>query len=463
MSFGPVSQPPANQPPPSAPGPENNAGPAASPPSVGSWPPVAPPVVNRLASAATAAPFVPEPKKQEKSGLDFSCIVEPPPKRVRAVSPTSATEEPAPRSGNSTPPQPVPAAPRSGMIPVSGGTNAPMAPATAIPAPKAAVAATTVAPFASGGTTAPFSPAGTQQPFEFQAPEPPKVKWFGWGTALLVAGCAAGYLQFQRMERERIESSRADVAQAAADAARIKIGDDPGPAGAPPKGTTLDLAASTAPSTANAATASAANRAGNASTSTAPAATPGIAPTKPTDAKAGPAKAGEGKSGDGLLFGMPTPFTALKQAKAMINDADQKRKAAYGTVEAMLDDPTGSAALPGEPAPEVKKPAPKAVLVGPAQTGLPVGARLADIKGDLIVVDESKATPSASFIAWARTVKIGGARPGAAARVLIGNASFGIDDEVDAQRGIVFLGYDEASRLVRFRETATGAELSLKK
>lgn len=385
-------------------------------------------MVNRLASAATAAPFVPEPKKPEKAGLDFSCIVEPPPKRVRTTPPMPA-ETPASDRGVGSVPGVNPA-----EVAAPAGNSTPLLGAAAKPAPAGPtpVAATTVPPFAVGGTTAPFAPAGSQVPFEFTPPEPPKVRWFGWGTALLVAGCAAGYFQYQRMERERIEASRVDVTVAAADAARVKIGEDPGPAGAPPPGVVFDASG------------------------------------RPVDARAvpaagAPAKAGEATAEAAKAGGMVTPFTALKQAKAMIKDADDKRKAAYGTVEAMLDDPTGSAPLPGEAAPAAKKSAaPAIVAVGPAQTGLPVGARLVDVKGDLIVIDVTKPTPNAAFIQWARTVKIGGVRPGAAARVLIGNASFGIDDEVEAQRGIVFVGYDDASRTVRFRD-GSGAELSLRR
>ena len=389
---------------------------------------MAPPVVNRLASAATAAPFVPETKKPEKAGLDFSCIVEPPPKRGRTNPPMPADAPESDRRGASTAPIANVAAPSLG----GKQSQPPMAADAGAVAKPAPVAATTVPPFATGGTTAPFAPAGSQAPFEFTPPEAPKVRWFGWGSALLVAGCVAGYFQYQRMERERIEASRVDVTVAAAEAARVKIGEDPGPAGAPPPGVALD------------------------------------ANGRPIDPQAVPAagvaaKVGESASEAKKFGATPTPFTALKQAKAMIKDADDKRKAAYGTVEAMLDDPTGSAPLPGEANPPAKKTAaPAIVSVGPVQTGLPAGARLVDVKGDLIVIDGTKPTPNAAFIQWARTVKIGGVRPGAAARVLIGNASFGLEDEIDAQRGIVFVGYDESSRLVRFRD-ATGAELSLRR
>ncbi len=385
-------------------------------------------MVNRLASAATAAPFVPEAKKPEKAGLDFSCIVEPPPKRVRP-NPSGPTESPATDRGTGpATPSPMPVAPavaKNSAPPLSAAA----AGASASPAP---LAATTVPPFGTGGTTAPFAAAESQAPFEFTPPEVPKVRWFGWGTALLVAGCAAGYFQYQRMERERIEASHVDVRVAAADAARVKIGEDPGPAGAPPPGFVLDASGRlVAPG----------------------AASSGTAATPPGGTATDVSKPGA----------MPTPFSALKQAKAMIKGADDKRKAAYGTVEAMLDDPTGSAPLPGEAVPVAKKPAaPAIVAVGPAQTGLPAGARLVDVKGDLIVIDVTKPTPNAGFIQWARTVKIGGVRPGAAARVLIGNASFGLDDEIDAQRGIVFVGYDDSSRMLRFRD-ATGAELSLRR
>jgi hypothetical protein len=165
----------------------------------------------------------------------------------------------------------------------------------------------------------------------------------------------------------------------------------------------------------------------------------------------------------GPLAGMPTPFTALKQAKETIKDAGEKHKAAYDTVAAMMDDALGRTGLPEQKLAEPAKatPAPAGATVS-APTALVAGARLADVKGDLIYVDEKGGAPSRVFLIWATTVRIGGVRTGDEPRVLIGQAAYAASDLVDARRGIVFEGYDPVTQRLRFSEPS-GAELLLRR
>jgi hypothetical protein len=65
----------------------------------------------------------------------------------------------------------------------------------------------TVPPFAQGGTTAPFARPASETPFVFTAEKPARVRWLSWSTLVLVAGCAAGYFQYQRMEQTSVEES----------------------------------------------------------------------------------------------------------------------------------------------------------------------------------------------------------------------------------------------------------------
>lgn len=62
----------------------------------------------------------------------------------------------------------------------------------------------TMPPFAQGGTNAPFTPPGSTAPFEFNPEKPPKVRWLSWSTLLLLAGCVAGYFQYQRMQQAQV-------------------------------------------------------------------------------------------------------------------------------------------------------------------------------------------------------------------------------------------------------------------
>lgn len=194
--------------------PLNSAGPTPggeiSPPAGGSWPPLPPPLVNRLVSSATAVPFVPEEKRPVVVDTSFSCVVEPPAKRrrsngaadgaetsVRSVVPTAA-----PTAGAGAPA----VTPNPALI----GARPPTSNAVAT-APMA-----TMPPFAHGGTTAPFTPPGSAAPYEFNPAKPPQVRWLSWSTLLLLAGCVAGYFQYQRMQQAQAAAPTASVSTVAA-------------------------------------------------------------------------------------------------------------------------------------------------------------------------------------------------------------------------------------------------------
>lgn len=141
-------------------------------------------------------PFVPEEKPRAVPEISFSCIVDPPAKRGRTKS---ERDQPA-------------AVPVRSVVPTAPLRTDPGAP-TVVPNPaliaprgktESAPAATpmgTMPPFAQGGTTAPFATSASEVPFEFNAPKRERVRWLSWSTLLLVAGCAAGYFQYQRMQR----------------------------------------------------------------------------------------------------------------------------------------------------------------------------------------------------------------------------------------------------------------------
>lgn len=195
-----VSQSPANQPPPQA-GNADKAGSEGAAPAGGSWPPVPPPLVNRLVSSATATPFVPEEKRPAVFEIPFSCVVEPPEKRARLRVP----DEKAAASARSVVPT-APAAPatagKPAVVPnplIASGRASPAA-QTPTNAHASATPMTTVPPFAVGGTSAPFA-STSETPFEFNPEKPPRVRWLSWSTGILLAGCVAGYFQYQRMQQ----------------------------------------------------------------------------------------------------------------------------------------------------------------------------------------------------------------------------------------------------------------------
>lgn len=364
-----------------------------------------PPVVNRLVSSATAVPFVPEQKDEPKNvGLGFSCIVDPPPKKERTKKSSEGSTAPMPVENprGAATAAPAPARPTK-AAPVSGGD------------PKTATAATTVPPFGVGASTAPFAGESTA-PFDFNPPPPPRKSWLSWSTLLFVVAAGAGYYQYQRMQEASAPAgaSTAALSQAVAQnqAATLAQVGEPGAAGA-------------------------------------------------DRVTAGGKAVGAGVENGATppqMANFASPFTALKQAKATIKDAGAKHKAAYDTVEAMLDDPTGAAQVPTDQVGAAPKPAAPAA---PVVHTITPGVKPLDAKGAPITVNPEKPAPGAQFMQWAKTVRIGGMRPGATPRALIGGAAYAAGDLVDFRRGVVFLGFDEETRSLRFGD-ASGAELSLK-
>ena len=112
--------------------------------------------------------------------------------------------------------------------------------------------------------------------------------------------------------------------------------------------------------------------------------------------------------------------------------------------------------------PEPAKPAPSAVAPesGPVQTAQP--AVTSPPAAEPVVapppapVKPPPPPPSMAFKAWVINLKIRGVRGGEAQRVFIGKTSYVPGDVVNQQLGIVFVGYDEATRMLTFADK-TGA------
>lgn len=60
----------------------------------------------------------------------------------------------------------------------------------------------------------------------------------------------------------------------------------------------------------------------------------------------------------------------------------------------------------------------------------------------------------AAFRSWVDNVKISGVRVGSNPRILVGKVSFNRGDVVDEKLGIVFVGYDQDRRMVRFQDSS---------
>jgi hypothetical protein len=186
------------------------------------------------------------------------------------------------------------------------------------------------------------------------------------------------------------------------------------------------------------------------------------------------------------------PFSAFKQAKAIIKDAGDKHKAAYSTVDAMLDGTgtssqmtpwtpsrlnlvetgprTGAAPLFTQVPPTDTTAAPSASLTAPKgtppavtpsaqqasrQAALP-DTPLESMAGQELFSPAGSPPVKQAFLYWAQTVKISGVRTGQPLRVLIDSTTYKTGEVVQTKLGIVFDGYDEATHVLRFRD-ARGA------
>jgi hypothetical protein len=178
--------------------------------------------------------------------------------------------------------------------------------------------------------------------------------------------------------------------------------------------------------------------------------TPAEVPAAATVSTALPEKA----SGTQTVSSAATPFTALKQAKATIQEAGSKHKASYELVEKMLDDPNAAVdVVPTAAAPAV------AVTTEPEPLGRPKRDAVTALLGrdGEFFVPPGSPKPSLGFARWVRNVKIGGARLSDRPRVLVGAGAFTFGDVVEFNLGIVLEGYNAERRALRFSETATGA------
>jgi hypothetical protein len=268
-------------------------------------------------------------------------------------------------------------------------------------------------PDPSADSIAPFNPLDAVQK-EFTPPARPKARFLTGSVLILVVAGVAGYFQFQRVQKAQAEAAKAaEIAAATARAAA---------AANPAAGSGANAAAPKGPA--------------------------------PTSVVAG-----------APLGGMPTPFTALKQAKETLKDAGDRQKAAHDAVESLLSDPVGNASAPAGAAPaKAGASAGPAVTVTASSAGaaLVPGARLTDVKGELIVVDTTKPPPTRNFLVWATTVRISGVRTGENPRVMIGGSPFEPGDTVDARRGVVFVGYEPETQQLRFSEQS-GAQVLLRR
>lgn len=151
-----------------------------------------------------------------------------------------------------------------------------------------------------------------------------------------------------------------------------------------------------------------------------------------------------------------TPFTALKQAQAIIQDAGAKHKAAYDTVEAMLDNP--STVIKESPA--VVTPRTTATGVEPADAqpkAAPVSVQVTswDSQDERILsTPAGLPAPVPGFVKWAQTVRIAAVRAGQNPRLLIGHTAYALGEEIDSSLGIVFSGYEASTRELRFTDRA---------
>jgi hypothetical protein len=127
----------------------------------------------------------------------------------------------------------------------------------------------------------------------------------------------------------------------------------------------------------------------------------------------------------------PKPATPQGQAVATAKTAvDQAKEQAAVPAKEILEEPK-----PAEPA--VPTPAPAEPR--PAEESKPVEP-------------PPPPPPSVAFRGWVENLKIGGVRGGANPRIFIGGSSYQPGDLVNPQMGIIFVGYNDATRILTFRD-----------
>ena len=155
----------------------------------------------------------------------------------------------------------------------------------------------------------------------------------------------------------------------------------------------------------------------------------------------------------GCLFVLVGGFLAFRKFTAVPPSPPVAERAkAPAVVAALVDQAKQQAAapineiLPAAPVAEVKPEQMKIVEAAVAPAPVPV------------VVEPPPPPASAAFKAWVDNLRVGGVRPGANPRVMIGSSSYQVGEMVNPQLGIVFDGYSSETRKLTFKDK-TGAKV----
>ena len=143
----------------------------------------------------------------------------------------------------------------------------------------------------------------------------------------------------------------------------------------------------------------------------------------------------------------PAPAQAESKAKQMIDKVQQEQLAPLN--EVVTAEPP-----PAKPAPANVAPEPAAAQTNEPAATSPVEAVVAPPPAP--VKPPPPPPPSMAFKAWVINLKIRGVRGGDAQRVFIDKISYVPGDVVNQQLGIIFAGYDENTRMLKFQDK-TGA------
>ena len=140
------------------------------------------------------------------------------------------------------------------------------------------------------------------------------------------------------------------------------------------------------------------------------------------------------------------PGSTAEKIKKAVEKAEQEQFAPLNEAVAANETPApaknDSAAIPASPAPD------QAVV--PATTVAPETGVVA--VSPPVPVKPPPPPPSLAFKAWVINLRIRGVRGGEAQRVFIDRTSYAPGDLVNPQLGIIFVGYDEETRMLTFQD-----------
>ncbi len=162
----------------------------------------------------------------------------------------------------------------------------------------------------------------------------------------------------------------------------------------------------------------------------------------------------------------PTPSETLNQAAAMPGQMIDKAKAAVDAHTASGTEPVNEVVdgqKPAAPAPAagVSLPAPGAPTTAPAEaaaTPAPVAAPVPAEPQTVHIDIAPTESASPAFKAFISGLRVSGVFQGAHPRVLIGSRTYEVDEVVNEDLGIVFVGVDPERKLVLFKD-GTGVTL----